>query len=68
MLHRERRGEVLWTWCSPAPKNSLKEVKTGGSLGCSDNALGEFVISRNKGLAKGKGRALNLRRANFKLF
>lgn len=30
----------------------FKEVKVGSSLGCSDRALVNFVISRNTGLAK----------------
>ena len=30
----------------------IKGIKVGGSLGCSDHALVEFVISRNVGLAK----------------
>ena len=30
----------------------IKGIKTGGSLGCSDHILVEFVISRNVGLAE----------------
>ena len=46
----------------------IKSVKVGGSLGCSDHALVEFVILRNVGLAKSGVRTLNFGRANFKLF
>lgn len=31
-----------------------KEVKIGGSLGCSDHVLVKFGISRNMGLAKSR--------------
>lgn len=40
----------------------MKEVKIGGSLGCSNQA--KFMISRNMGLAKSKVGALNFRRVN----
>jgi len=46
----------------------IKGVKIGGSLGCSDHALVEFVTSRNVSLAKSGVRTLNFRRDNFKLF
>lgn len=45
-----------------------KEVKIGGSLGCSDHVLVEFVILRNTGLAKSEVRILSCRRANFRQF
>ena len=48
-------------------EKSLGEVKIGGSLGCSDNTLVEFVIWRNAGLAKSRVRILNFRRAKFHL-
>ena len=38
----EKNREVIY---------NIREVKTGGSLGCSDHALVEFVILKN-GLAK----------------
>ena len=46
----------------------IKDVNVGGSLGCNDRALVEFVISRDVGLAKSGFRILNFGRANFKLF
>lgn len=45
-----------------------KEVKIGGSLGCSDHVLVKFGISRNMGLAKSGVRILNYRRMNLRLF
>ena len=47
---------------------SLKVLKVGGSLGCSDHALVQFVISRNVGLTKSGVRTQNLGRANLRLF
>lgn len=46
----------------------VKDVKIGGSLGCVDHTLVEFVISKNMDLAKSGERSLNLRRVNFSLF
>lgn len=46
----------------------IKQVKTGGSLGCSDHALTEFVVLGNMDLAKSKVRTLNFERPNFQLF
>ena len=37
-------------------EESTREVKIGGSLGCSDHALVEFVILKNAGLAKSRAR------------
>ncbi len=48
-----------------AAEESVRGVKAGGSLGCSDHALVEFVILRNAGLAKSRVRTLNFRRAKF---
>ena len=46
----------------------IKDVNVGGSLGCSDHALVELMISRDVGLAKGGVRTLNFGRVSFKLF
>jgi len=46
----------------------IKGIKGGGSLGCSDCALVEFVILRNVDLTKSGIRNLNFGRANFRLF
>ena len=45
----------------------IKGVNAGGSLGCSNHALIEFVISRDVGLPKSGVRNLNFGRVNFKL-
>ena len=37
-------------------EESIRVVKIGGSLGCSDHALVEFVILKNEGLAKSRAR------------
>ena len=46
-------------------KESITEVKIEGSLSCSDHALVEFVILKNAGLAKSRGRTLSFRKTNF---
>ena len=51
-----------------AAEESVRGVKAGGSLGCSDHTLVEFVMLRNAGLAISRVRTLNARRANFQLF
>ena len=46
-------------------EESIREVKIGGSLGCRDHALMEFVILKNGGLAKSRVRTLCFRKAKF---
>ena len=48
-------------------EESVREVKIGGSLGCSDHALMDFVILKNAGLAKSRAWTLCFRRANFRM-
>ena len=48
-------------------EESIREVKTGESLGCSDHALVEFLILKNASLAKSRARTLCFRRADFRL-
>ena len=48
-------------------EESIREVRIGGSLGCSDHAFVEFVILKNEGLVKSRVRTLCFRRANFRL-
>ena len=48
-------------------EESIREVKTGGSLGSSDHALVEFVILKKAGLAKSRARTQCFRRAKFQL-
>lgn len=46
----------------------IRQVKTGGSLGCNDHALDEFLVLRNMGLAKSKVRTVSFSRVNSKFF
>jgi len=46
----------------------ISDVKTGGSLGCSDHALVEFTVLRDTGKAKSIVRTPNFTKANFQLF
>ena len=46
----------------------IGDVKIGGSLGCSDDALVEFTVLRDMGQVKSKVRTLNFRKAKFQLF
>jgi len=46
----------------------IGEVKTGGSLGCSDRSLVEFAVLRRKSQVKSEVRTLNFRNVNFQLF
>ena len=59
-----------WTYSSPGDLNTeiIKESKVGGSPGCSDCALVEFVTLRNVGLGRNRVRTLNFRKANLQLF
>ena len=64
-MDRPSRGEVLLDPVLISAEEIVKEVKIGGSLGCSDHALIEFVIVKNMGLAKSRVRTLKFRRVNF---
>ena len=61
------RGEALLDLVLTNAEESIRHAKIGDSLGCSDHALVEFVISKNVGLAKSRARSLCFRRANFQL-
>ena len=61
------RGEALLDLVLTNAEESIREVRIGGSLGCSDHAFVEFVILKNAGLAKNRARTLCFRRANFLL-
>ncbi len=61
------RGEALLDLVLTNAEESVREVKIGGSLGCSDHALVEFVILKNAGLAKSRASTLCFRRAKFRL-
>lgn len=68
VVDRPTRGEALLDLLLTNAEEIIKDVNVEGSLGCSNHALVEFVISRDVGLAKGGVRTLNFGRANFKLF
>ena len=68
VLDRPTRGEVLLDLLLTNVEEISKGVNTGGSLGCSDHALVEFVISRNIGLANSGVRTLKFVRSKFRLF
>ena len=60
------RGEVSLDLMLTNAEEVIKEVKIGGSLGCTDHVLVMFLILiLNIGLAKGRVRNLNFRRVNF---
>ena len=61
------QGEALLDLMLTNEEESIRDVKIGGSLGCSDHALVEFVILKNAGLAKSKARTPCFRRAKFRL-
>ncbi|PKU32580.1 nedd4-binding protein 2-like 2 [Limosa lapponica baueri] len=46
----------------------IRDVKIGGSLGCSDHALVEFTVLRDTCQTRSIVRKLNFRKANFQLF
>lgn len=62
------RGELLLDLLLTNTDELIREVKTGGILGCSDHALLELMISRDIGQAKRIVKTLNLRKENFQLF
>jgi len=46
----------------------IGDIKTGGSLSCSDHAPVEFMLLRDVGRARSIVRTLNFRKAKFQLF
>jgi len=46
----------------------IGDIKTEGSLSCSDHALVELAVLRDMGQAKSKVRTPNFRKAKFQLF
>jgi len=46
----------------------IGDIKSGGSVGCSDPLLVEFTVLRDIGKARNIVRTLNFRKANFQLF
>ena len=68
VLDRPARGEVLLDLLLTNAEEIIKGFKIGGSLGCSNHALVQFVTSRKTGLAQSEVRTLNFGRANLRLF
>ena len=62
------RGDAILDLMVTNASELIDDVKTGGSLGCSDHALVEFAVLRDMGQAKSKVRTLNFRKAKFQLF
>jgi len=46
----------------------IGDIKTGGSLGCSNHALVEFTVLRDIGKARIIVKTLNFRKANCQIF
>ena len=66
VLDRPTSGEVLDQVLTNM-EEIIKEFKIRGSVGCSDHALTEFMISNITGLAKNGVRTLTFRRVKFML-
>jgi len=62
------RGDAILDLMLTNASELISDVKTGGSLGCSDHALVEFTVVRDMGKARGIVRTLNFGKANFQLF
>ncbi|OPJ69932.1 hypothetical protein AV530_015446 [Patagioenas fasciata monilis] len=62
------RGGAVMDLMATNASELIGDVKIGGSLGCSDHTLMEFVVLRDVGQVKSKVRTLNFRKANFQFF
>ena len=67
VLDSPTKGEVLLDLLVTNTSKLISDIKIGGSLGCIDHVLVEFIVLRGKGQAKSKVRTLNFRQENFKL-
>lgn len=43
----------------------IRDIKTGGSLGCRDHSVIKFIVRRNMDQAKSEVRTMNFRKTNF---
>jgi len=68
VIDNPSRDDVIQDLLDINASERFDDVKTGGSLGCSDHALVEFTVLREKGQAKSKVRTLNFRKEKFQLF
>jgi len=62
------RGDVILDLLVINASELTSDTMIGGSLGCSDHALVEFAVLRNKGHVKSKVRTLNFTKASVQLF
>ncbi|KAK4827434.1 hypothetical protein QYF61_017991 [Mycteria americana] len=63
VIHTPTRGETILDLMVTNARGIISDVKTGGSLGCSDHAF-----LRDMGQARSIVRTLNFRKADFQLF
>jgi len=59
------RRDVILDLLVTNARELIGDMKIGGSLGCSDLALVDFVVLRDIGQVKSKIRTLNFRKADF---
>jgi len=64
VIDRPTRGDVILGLVVTNASELISDVKVGGSLGCSANALVEFTVLRDTGQMKSKVRTLNFRNIN----
>ena len=62
------RGDAILDLMVTDASELIGDVKIGGSLGCSDDALVELAVVRDMAQAKSKVRTLNFRKAKCQLF
>jgi len=68
VIDSSTRGDAILDLMVTNASELISDVKIGGSLGCSDDALVEFTVLRDMGKARSIVRTLNFRKANFQLF
>jgi len=62
------QGDAILDLMLTSASELTHDVKTGGSLGCSDHALVEFTVLRDMRKARSTVRTQNFRKAIFQLF
>ncbi|KAK4823256.1 hypothetical protein QYF61_000223 [Mycteria americana] len=67
VINSPTRGDAILDLLVTNATELIGDIKTGGSLGCSDHALVEFAVLRDMGQVKSKVRNLNFRKAEFQL-
>ena len=61
------RGDVILDLMVTNASELIGDIKTGGSLGCSDHSLVEFTLLRDTGKARSIVRTLEFRKADSRL-